>query len=927
MSAPHGIVNPPGLSTIRYRCGTFTSFRQAMLNRVANPDLLESAVTSLGTDAQPADTQISVTDAVNFPISEPFRIKIGGEYLTVVSGAGTLSWKVLRGSSPSLHTQGDSVSLDPENPFARWHEGIDSDYHTMFVELWAYLGDVLTFYQERIANEAFLATATQRDSLLRLAGLIGYRPSPGAGASGLVAFSAAKGQTVTIPAGFRVGSQALPGKPAVTYETSAAVTATADNSLIAMAAKSSHIDYDAGSIVIRGTRGKLEKNDYLLAVENEGPGNEIPHLLRIDAVMRDSARDSTILQWHDVEGLYQQATKDISLYSFSVKAAPMGHIAPRWEFLSPVLNNFNGQFSAALYRGASWDLRRLRDFRGIEFENPWFYIPAPFENPDPTVLQLDSTYDQLKYSSDHRGWAVLLADGSPPKVQALRVSDSRPTGTSAYSLSSKSTRLTFQQSIHPNTFPFRTTQVLTGEERLELEVYLPLPETLSGNILRLAGIHTQLQAGQIVVVQGALARDGTAAAELAIISDPVVTDSFDNVTLVQLKDPLSDVYTRLACSLLANVVEVTQGETVKDEVLGSGNAAPFQSFPLAQKPLNYLPSTDSEGLSAVQSSLTVSVNGVAWIERRSLATSGPQSQEFATTLDDSGLTTVVFGDGFNGARPPNGANNVHARYRKGLGSSGNLPRGSIHQLVDSTPNLQKVTNPIASSGGSDPESPAQIRRNASSSLRTFSRAVNVADYAALAQSYPGIAKASAAWIVADPDTGQPVSHPYVQLTAVTLDRTPLQGSVLASNLRRFLDNHRDPNVRLRIQDFKPVYLQVAVSVEIDDRFPHQATLNRVRAALNPAVNPDGTQGFFAFERLQFGQTVYLSELYAAMQSIEGVKDSNVTTLLRRGEAFAYALASAPHDICTGSTEIAAIDPVASPGSSLTITALGGFADQ
>src|SRR5450755_4088704 len=102
----------------------------------------------------------------------------------------------------------------------------------MFVELWAYLGDVLTFYQERIANEAFLGTATQRDSLLRLAGLVGYRPSPGAGASGLAVFTVAKGQTISIPASFRVGSRALPGKPPVTYETSQAMIAAADNSLL-----------------------------------------------------------------------------------------------------------------------------------------------------------------------------------------------------------------------------------------------------------------------------------------------------------------------------------------------------------------------------------------------------------------------------------------------------------------------------------------------------------------------------------------------------------------------------------------------------------------------------------------------------------------------------------------------------------------------
>ena len=55
------------------------------------------------------------------------------------------------------------------NPFAAWHEGSDSDYHTLFIELWAYVADILTFYQERIANEAYLGTVTQLSSAMRLA--------------------------------------------------------------------------------------------------------------------------------------------------------------------------------------------------------------------------------------------------------------------------------------------------------------------------------------------------------------------------------------------------------------------------------------------------------------------------------------------------------------------------------------------------------------------------------------------------------------------------------------------------------------------------------------------------------------------------------------------------------------------------------------
>ena len=55
------------------------------------------------------------------------------------------------------------------------------------VEWWAYLADVLTFYNERIANQAYLGTADLPESVNRLIQLLGYRPRPAIGATGMVA--------------------------------------------------------------------------------------------------------------------------------------------------------------------------------------------------------------------------------------------------------------------------------------------------------------------------------------------------------------------------------------------------------------------------------------------------------------------------------------------------------------------------------------------------------------------------------------------------------------------------------------------------------------------------------------------------------------------------------------------------------------------
>src|SRR5262249_32904512 len=63
------------------------------------------------------------------------------------------------------------------------------DFCMALLDAWAWVADVLTFYQERIANESYLPTATERRSLLELARLIGYELGPGVAASAWVAFT------------------------------------------------------------------------------------------------------------------------------------------------------------------------------------------------------------------------------------------------------------------------------------------------------------------------------------------------------------------------------------------------------------------------------------------------------------------------------------------------------------------------------------------------------------------------------------------------------------------------------------------------------------------------------------------------------------------------------------------------------------------
>ena len=95
------------------------------------------------------------------------------------------------------------------------------------LEWWAYLADILIFYNERIANESYLGTAQFPDSVAGLAGLLGYAPAPGLAATGQVGAirtTTRPAEPLVIPAGMQISSTATPGVPAQTFEVAAAGT-------------------------------------------------------------------------------------------------------------------------------------------------------------------------------------------------------------------------------------------------------------------------------------------------------------------------------------------------------------------------------------------------------------------------------------------------------------------------------------------------------------------------------------------------------------------------------------------------------------------------------------------------------------------------------------------------------------------------------
>jgi hypothetical protein len=84
------------------------------------------------------------------------------------------------------------------------------------------VADLLGFYQERIANEGYLRTATERRSVLELARLVGYELRSGVSASVYLAYTLDDNQIgpTIIAAGARSQSLPGPGETPQSFETS-----------------------------------------------------------------------------------------------------------------------------------------------------------------------------------------------------------------------------------------------------------------------------------------------------------------------------------------------------------------------------------------------------------------------------------------------------------------------------------------------------------------------------------------------------------------------------------------------------------------------------------------------------------------------------------------------------------------------------------
>ena len=751
-----------------------------------------------------------------------------------------------------------SLSTQEHAPLARLTTRGDDDFTIALLDAFASVADVLTFYQERIANEGYLRTATERRSILELARLIGYELGPGVAAETMLAFTvddaAGAPGRVTIDVGVKVQSVPGQGETPQTFETVEAIEARADwNAMTPRSLQAQVLPANATVLYLAGVATGLKAGDGLLVVSSQraaGDENGAWDFVRLTRVQTDDRSQTTRVEWETgLQHAYSLATPATApaVYALRTRAALFGHNAPDPKLLpDATLTRFVNAGTIDSAADPHWKFSA--------FTTPW--------------IELDAAYPAIRAGS----WTVLAMPFpflSGPLVDLFQVTEAQEGGDENFGLSGKTTLLRFDRQGYLYWFGLfrRGATVFSQAERLTL-AERPAPPTVDAGTktIVLDRAVGALPAGRHLLVSGVDPANGGA------VTEEVAVDSAASVTLSHLDPPptvsaltlvagLQHTYRRDSIAILGNVAAATQGESVA-EVLGAGDASrPYQAFTLRQPPLTFTRNDSSP--TGAAATLEVRVNDLRWDGAPFFYGHGSGERIYTARIDDDGNTVVQFGDGIHGARLPTGQENVRATYRKGVGTAGNVKAGQLTTLLTRPLGLKAALNPIPAVGGDDPEPRDAARDNGPLQVRTLDRVVSLLDYEDFARAYSGIAKALATWSWDGQVRG-------VFLTAAGPAGAAVADDVLAK-LESAIRKAGDPFVPLRLKTYRAATFRVRFKVKVDPVFDKAAVLAGVI---------DHLRDRFSFAARAFGQAVALAEVIATVQAVPGIVAVDVDRLVR-----------------------------------------------
>ena len=273
---------------------------------------------------------------------------------------------------------------------------------------------------------------------------------------------------------------------------------------------------------------------------------------------------------------------------------------------------------------------------------------------------------------------------------------------------------------------------------------------------------------------------------------------------------------------------------------------------------------------------------VRWQEQPHLFSSRPDDRHFTI---DRARGRLSFGNGKLGKALPEGATVMARQFRAGGGKAGNVAVRSIRQLLGGIAGVQGVFNPRPAEGGADGETLERFRDRGPATVRHRGRALAPQDYETLArEASPAVAVARA--VSARNPSGQNLPG-WVTLILIpeSQDPRPWPSFGLREHVRRFVEDRAPATIAVshHLYVTGPDYLAVDVAATIiptNHGSDPGAVERAARAALEQFLHPlrggPDRRGWLP------GRSVFVSDLAAVLEQVEGVDYVEELTLLLAG---------------------------------------------
>ncbi len=827
-------------------------------------------------------------------------------------------------------------ALDQNQELKAWTHRAPDDPGIALLEGAAILGDILTFYQELYANEAFLRTASWRESIADLVRLLGYRLSPGVGGKAVFAFEV-KGETpVTIPAGFPLKAPLQGLEQPAEFETSQEAIAYPWLSkfhlyrpLVPPNITPETTEFCFSPSAPADSPVVLENGDRLLVGDLDSVADPT-RLRNSEIVIVDQVQELHGVKLFKIKGNLTRRTQgddqpQIQGYKLGRSFKHFGHSAPP-KVIGIDANNKPVEnptkYSRPLDKTVNSDLY------------PTFLEPSEFPL-DNEVLDLPTEVLFIFEGILNIGGSVKKASPLPSSIAA----GAKPSAILPDLLASQSS------ASHPPSHPVTTLiakiaavrQVsltwgpITGRSTVvTLPVFyksfniqeVQFHEVVGSLELRAAFAETTVVKGKDLYFYGTEAQVRTLGGRTLNFTKE--KNSFTaKVDSVQELDPDKDrlnllrrisldteiAYTAFPnenpfVTVYGNLVAATQGKTEREAALGNGDSRQsFQTFKLPKAPLTYRLAPGETPPQGPE--LQIYVNDRLWKPVPTFFNHGPDEEIYLVREDAKGDSWVQFGDGQTGKRLPSGLKNVVARYRTGVGAHGLLQEGATVQAGARLDRLEKIQLSGVVGGGDSSETGEHAREAAPGKVQSLDRLVSLQDFESETLAIPGVAKVAARWDLVE-------RVPTVVLTVLMETGREQELEEVRETLARYNRCRGPQRFPIQVDPGARKNVQLAAEIALDPTLRQEEVFKAIKGALGLAgeesLGVDGSRGLFALDQRCFGQPEYATRITGAIQNVPGVQWARVKSLIPGVTIPSKADGSPVLLIACGKQEILALPP-------------------